>query len=356
MACVAGLILTFAWPVADAQQDEQEPSLGGIYTVTISRLDIPNDMPGGPSLIGQWIITLADDGTYTVARQDVGVVAAGTYEVNGATLKFSGWEGLVGCAGSTERIEADDAGATATYAWRFEDDALVLTPIHESCSDRRLILTTRSFVTYEPCMTVPFGSQPSGAPEESAAPTAAATPSVALQEGVADASTLEDEIDALLRQATGCWATGDPARFLPLHSQRALADIAFGFGPLPDFARSFQIFMSTPASFERIGDVHLEDATHAWCYVEITLGSDVIPQRTNFVKENGVWLFDNFFLLGPPTEGQPAGPDDPRLTEQTPDASEQATAEPTATVVASNMSSTFVAMPEAVADALAAAA
>ena len=55
---------------------------------------------------------------------------------------------------------------------------------------------------------------------------AAATPSLADEEGVPAGADTQAAIDGLLRQATGCWATGDPARFLPLHSQRVLDEIA----------------------------------------------------------------------------------------------------------------------------------
>jgi hypothetical protein len=65
--------------------------------------------------------------------------------------------------------------------------------------------------------------------------------------------------------------------------------------------------MATPVSFERIGSVNLIDPDHAWAYVEVTLGGDPLPQRVDFVFEDGVWLFDTFFLFGPPT---PTGPID----------------------------------------------
>jgi hypothetical protein len=114
----------------------------------------------------------------------------------------------------------------------------------------------------------------------------------------------EAAIDSLLRQANGCWATGDPTRFMALHSMRVIGEIGF-IGPYDEFVRQLRLLMSTSVTFERIGSVNMIDADHAWAYVEVTLGGDPVPQRVDFVFENGAWLFDTFFLFGPPT---PTGP------------------------------------------------
>jgi hypothetical protein len=58
-------------------------------------------------------------------------------------------------------------------------------------------------------------------------------------------------------------------------------------------------------SFERIGPVNLIDPEHSWAYVEVSLAGDPIPQRIDFVFENGSWLFDTFFLFGPPGAEEP---------------------------------------------------
>jgi hypothetical protein len=138
-----------------------------------------------------------------------------------------------------------------------------------------------------------------------AIPTPPAT-GVAAQEGLSEGADAEEAIDSLLRQANGCWATGDPTRFMALHSLRVIDEISF-IGPFDEFARELRLLMSTPVAFERIGPVNLIDADHAWAYVEVTLGGDPLPQRVDFVFENGAWLFDTFFLFGPPT---PTGPVD----------------------------------------------
>ena len=146
------------------------------------------------------------------------------------------------------------------------------------------------------------------APEALATPVATAEigTGVAAQEGLSEGADAEEAIDSLLRQANGCWATGDPTRFLALHSNQVVAEIAF-VGPVEEFARELRLFMATPLSFERIGPVNLIDPEHAWAYVEVTLGGDPVPQRIDFVFENGTWLFDTFFLFGPSTPGGPAG-------------------------------------------------
>jgi hypothetical protein len=88
-----------------------------------------------------------------------------------------------------------------------------------------------------------------------------------------------------------------------LHSDQVVDEIAF-IGPIDEFARQLRLFMSTPLSFERIGPVNLIDPEHAWAYVEVSLAGDPIPQRVDFVFENGSWLFDTFFLFGPPGTGE----------------------------------------------------
>ncbi|HET7093593.1 MAG TPA: hypothetical protein VFI22_08955, partial [Thermomicrobiales bacterium] len=228
----------------------------------------------------------------------------------GATITFNDWTGLIGCQTPTPTETA------ATYGWQKEDDALTLTAITDPCPARQIIFTTRPFASYQACATVPLYGP--GAPPVSSTPPAIAGPagtpvpnlsSVAQQEGVEQGASVEDAIDALLRQATGCWATQDPARFLPLHSTAVFQQLAT-IEPLPQIADELKSFMSTPVSFKRIGQINTIDQTHVWAYVEITFGGEAIPQRIDFAYENGQWLFDTFFLFGPPPPAvpTPAGP------------------------------------------------
>jgi hypothetical protein len=306
-AAVLSLLTTaaLAFPVFAFFQDEpQTQPLVGVFTVTIARSDIPRNLSGGPALAGLWNLTFNGDGTFSLARNDVGEVVTGTFDAGDATLTFNEWRGIVGCDISAE------TGEPATYAWRQVDDTLTLTPITDSCTERLTLLTTRSLGGFEACAVSPRVMAeefaPGGDPALFATPVAEVTPvsGVAAQEGLSEGADAEEAIDSLLRQANGCWATGDPARFLALHSDRVMQEITF-VGPLEDFGRELRLFMATPLVFERIGQVNLTDPDHAWAYVEVTLGGDPLPQRLDFVFENGAWLLDTFFLFGPP---EPTGP------------------------------------------------
>jgi hypothetical protein len=300
-------VVALAMPARALFQDDQDSQpLSGVFTVTISREDIPPNLAGGPALAGLWNVTFSGDGSFSLARQDVGEVVTGRFEAAAATLTFDEWSGLVGCD------IAADSGEPATYAWQQTDDRLTLTPITDSCTERLTLLTTRPLGGFEACAVAPRSLSDPFATEF--APEAMATPiatmevgtGVAAQEGLSEGADAEEAIDSLLRQANGCWATGDPTRFLALHSDQVVEQIAF-VGPIEEFARELRLFMATPLSFERIGPVNLIDPEHAWAYVEVTLGGEPLPQRVDFVFENGTWLFDTFILFGPPAPGAPPG-------------------------------------------------
>jgi len=317
VAGVVGMICVLAWPPAATGQESPEVRPTGIYGVTIGRLDLPPGLAGGPALVGQWTMTFNDDDTYEVARQDVGVLAAGSFEITGATLNIGDWSGLLGCGGTAEEP------STASYAWELAGDELRLTAIQDTCAERKILLETRGFGRFEPCTTEPLeglGGLP-GPPAPPGPPTPATTPGAQgasdilpgvgqpaatplaepVPEGTPAGADVEAAIESLLRQATGCWATGEPGRFLALHSQVALDQVPSATGgSVADFAVGVAQLMSTPVSFELIDTVELTDPTHATAYVEITFGSEPIPQRFTFAQEGGVWLLDSIFVLGPP--------------------------------------------------------
>ena len=101
-----------------------------MFTVTIAKDDIPPNLAGGPALAGLWNATFNGDGSFSLARQDVGEVVTGKFEAAEATLTLNEWSGLVGCDISA------DSGEPATYAWQQTDDRLTLTPITDSCVER----------------------------------------------------------------------------------------------------------------------------------------------------------------------------------------------------------------------------
>ena len=305
VAATLSLLLQLLLAVPLQAQDATPADLIGVYTVTIGKPDLPIGVPGTASLIGLWTVAFNADGTYSLDRQDVGRVAAGTYEVAGSTLTLNDWAGIIGCGTPTE------TSAAADYAWRLDETGLTLTPVTEACPERRVLFATRPFASFEACATTPLAALPlseltPGAPSMvEATPVAAVAPvGVGAQEGREPVSDPEEAIDRLLRQATGCWATGDPTRFLPLHSREVLAELSL-LGPLPEFAATLQTIMTTPLSFKRIGGVTMIDPAHAWAYVEVTLGGEPLPQRLDFVYQDGVWLMDTFFLFGPAPETAP---------------------------------------------------
>jgi hypothetical protein len=289
--------------VARFQDATPATPLTGVYIVSIGEDDLPAELADGSTLVGLWNLTFKPDGTYSLARQDVGEVVTGTFEAGPATLTITAWDGIIGCE------IAAGSGAPATYAWRQTDDLLTLTPIDESCVERLTLLTTRALGRSEACAPrSPSVDDPFVIAEGGATPVAAPTPAsgVAAQEGYGEGADVEEAIDGLLRQASGCWASANVDGFMSLHSQGVTGQLAM-MGPAEDFTRELRTFMESPLGFERIGEVNLVDPDHAWAYVEIDLGGEPNPQRVNFVLEQGEWLFDSFFLFGPPSPGGPVG-------------------------------------------------
>jgi len=287
-----------------------EPTLQGVFSVGISEVDLPPGLAGAPALVGLWNLNLNADGTYTVSRQDVGPVVSGRYTAVGETLTLEDWTGIISCGLPEE--------SGATYAWRLVEDSLTLTPISDTCGDREILFTTRALGSFEPCATQPLvlPAAPPGGPGGVLPPapplpggiavgTPGATPvAEPVPEGEPAEPDVQEAIEALLRQADGCWATGDPARFLALHSRAALVP----FVQFPQLVSDVAAYMAAPASFELIGNVRQLGPDRAWAYVEITFAGQVVPQRLDFVRENGVWLFDYIFLLPPPPPGAPPLP------------------------------------------------
>src|SRR5215212_4201319 len=182
-------VVALAMPARALFQDDQDSQpLSGVFTVTISREDIPPNLAGGPALAGLWNVTFSGDGSFSLARQDVGEVVTGRFEAAAATLTFDEWSGLVGCD------IAAHSGEPATYAWQQTDERLTL-------------LTTRPLGGFEACAVAPRSLSDPFATEF--APEAMATPiatmevgtGVAAQEGLSEGADAEEAIDSLLRQA-----------------------------------------------------------------------------------------------------------------------------------------------------------
>lgn len=313
-----------AWATAQPSDDDTP---AGVFGVTVNRDDVPTDLADGAGLVGQWRIEFATDGTYTMSRIDVGVVVTGSYVVDGATVTLTDESGILACGGG---VDADPDLAEATYAWELDDEQLTLTPIRDDCGVRRYLLATRTLGGFAAC-EVPSGSDVPGTgddgdvsddvPEDEpvedetptieeslAAQTEDETPTADDDEAAQDeaspeadapsdeqAAAAEAAIDDLLAQATGCWATGDPTRFLPLHGSEVLDEIE-SQAPAGFLAQLAEL-MTQPIAFERVGDVELDGPDHARAYVVLQFGTDEFPLEFEFVREDGRWLLATFFLF-----------------------------------------------------------
>ncbi len=297
LVLVWSICVLFTTPSTGEAQDEQRlDDVTGVFTVTIAEPDIPQNLADGPALVGIWSVDFGSDGVFSIARLDVGQVVSGTYEAGATTITFNQWDGLIGCTAGQE-----DGGAV--YGWRRSESALSLTPIRESCPERITLLSTRPMGSNEACAGT---TEPVIAPSitSSSDPTLPGTPEaespresgVTAQEGLSDAAQTEMAVDGLLGQANGCWATGDPQRFLALHSDAVVQQLVFAAPPDVIVAQLRQAMLE-PASFERIGDVNPSGSDQAWAYVQFTYGDQSQPLRVDFVNDHGQWLFDTYIPM-----------------------------------------------------------
>jgi len=107
----------------------------GIYTTTITAADIPSDFPPEviPILVGQWQVALTEDGAEVVSKGD-DIVVIGTHRSGPSRLVLHDLEGPLACT--------DAHGiATGVYAWSFQNDELVLSPVNDRCFGRQFVLT-----------------------------------------------------------------------------------------------------------------------------------------------------------------------------------------------------------------------
>ncbi len=291
MALLALMATTLIPPLTSAQDDTT--SIAGDYAVVIGRNDVPRDLPNGPSLLGRWRLTFAEDGTFVLERQDVGPVVTGSYDLDGTRLLITDEGGLLAC---TVGPDGETDVSSATYQWDVIGERLTLFPIEEHCATRRILLGTREFTPFVACLT---GT--SAAPVTTPEPTAesplsvlrGATPPAG---PVGDVRRIEQEIDALLAQMTACWATGDPTKFLPLLSSTFLPEFKASLGAAnatdAEFIALMTQAMSVPFVFERAGDIDIEDDTHVSAIVRTQIGGSEDFSRFRFVFEEGAWRWD----------------------------------------------------------------
>ena len=304
------LVIALASPFRAAGQAGTAPDgIAGEYSVALTREDVPADLAGGPSLIGKWRISFGEDGDYTVRRQDVGDLVTGTYTIEGDRITITDKGGVLSCGG----VAAEGgAAATATYTWDRVGDGLALTPVEEGCRARRLLLATRDLGAFVACLTAVDNGQDAGATPPVATPESG-DPLDAIAEEIAGRATPADQdstrggsdqhntetaIDELLSQLTACWASGDPVNVLPLFSTELRGELVQSLGPESteeDLVDTLTPLLAVPVTWERAGDVAVEDNDRASAVVAVRVDVDEEFQTLEFVFEDDAWRLATFF-------------------------------------------------------------
>jgi hypothetical protein len=293
-------------PLARAQQDN---GLAGDYTVAISSEEIPTDVANAEMIVGRWRVTFREGGAYEVERLDLGVLAQGSYEVDGDTVTITDESGLVSCVNASAATGGEADVSVATYSFDRRSNSLSLTPVEEGCALRRVLLSTKEFQIFVACVTSPNTEMTAASPQPEPQAESDATPEPrgaspldvlnidatprAERGSSADATAIEGEIDGLLGQLTACWATGDPDRFLPLWSKDFRDTFLSGTEDENQAAiGSLQAAMQVPITWERAGDIELTDDQHAEAVVRTTTLDQEEFVRYLFVFEDGAWRWD----------------------------------------------------------------
>ncbi|HEV2108925.1 MAG TPA: nuclear transport factor 2 family protein [Thermomicrobiales bacterium] len=308
----AFLIVVFSLlPVIAAAQGEDEATFAGAYAVSIGEEDVPLSLIGAATLEGSWVVRFDQDGRYTIERQDVGELVSGSFEVQDDRVTVTDEAGLLSCGNPQPVGETDPI---ATYSWQKTGDLLRLEPEHEECHTRRVLFATRALVPFVVCQTVPLELSDEGtnagdsgpgsgldlprAAQEDEGTPAPSTPVSGeevpqTREEIGTADDPEEAIIDLLGQLNACWATGDPARVLPLLSESFL-DSATGGGvlSLEEVAADFRQLQTTPIIWELAGDIEV-DGDEAEAVVAATIGGEELLQTFRFVREDDGWRLAN---------------------------------------------------------------
>jgi len=108
----------------------------GTYTTTITQADVAS-MPDLKSNVGDWTITLRNDGTYTATLKG-GPSLNAQYNVTQDQVMFSN-------AAVCVQYFGPDA-ATGTYAWTLNGKQLIMKAIQDKCSFRKLVHTAHPWI------------------------------------------------------------------------------------------------------------------------------------------------------------------------------------------------------------------
>lgn len=320
---LAGLMV-LPFPAATGAAAKND--LVGEWSTSIFGQMVPASLGNGAALIGRWKIAFNDDLTYSLTREDIGQRVTGTYKIDGTHVTITDTGGTQSCAQPQAGTVNAESAATGVYAWKRSGDTLTLKRSSDRCGLRSLLLTAEPLVPYVACSTSPYPlgntvqivkqtptpTQPPASPAASPVASPGASPAaspVATTERPNATSQAEsglpggnqplgkalnttEAIDATLAQLSACWATGDPARVLPLFSETFLKDLV-SLGPpgttIEDVGQVFQELMSTPARWKRATKVTTNGPLKASTVVGMTVDGKVTYFKMNFVLEQGQW-------------------------------------------------------------------
>lgn len=272
--------------------------LEGDFTVTVAKEMIPKDVANGPLLIGRWRIAFNAGGAYDVERLDIGNVVRGTFKVDGDKVTLTDKSGPLSCANASASTGDQGDVSSGSYTWTLDAGHLTLAVNEDKCALRRILLSSAELTSFVACLTAGGGpATPAAATPEAdtaltrlltpPAPAAGATPETAAQGGV------QAQIDGLLSQMSACWATGDPAKFLPLLSKGFETQFLGDTKQAQTSAiQGLAAAMASPILWGRAGELGTTTDAKTSAVVRQTVGTTSTFVRFNFVFEDGAWRWD----------------------------------------------------------------
>jgi len=107
----------------------------GTYTITMTDADYPPSFPEEGKAPGTFTNEFTADGRLIVTHESFeGVLVEARYISNPARLVITRESGPFACSNFQSNV-------TAVYEWTFDGSELTVTPVHDSCEPRRVVLT-----------------------------------------------------------------------------------------------------------------------------------------------------------------------------------------------------------------------
>lgn len=273
----------------------QDDTPVGQWSVALARTDIPVDIASSMSYIGRWRLGIEANGTYQAERTDAGIVVEGSWTVDGDQITFTDESGLLSCGNSAAAPIIDQNMDTGTYTWTRSGKNLTFTQVDDACPGRIILLTTFSFSSFVACSTQPLSmaellGTPVASPVEEETVVPVATSSAAASGSPQPlAQTFTTEIDDVLAQLTACWASREPARWLPLLSDEFRGAL---IASDPNFLETLTISMTSPIVWERAGEITILAPNQISAPVKSTVGTEEDFQTFIFIFEDGEWKWN----------------------------------------------------------------